>query len=270
MDVAPSRDRRSSRLRWAAVMVVAVLLAVAVLATVPFARTLLPSPGSASQNWAGYVVRASAGSVADVKGSWVVPAIQGPCPSTDAFSAFWVGIDGLGSTTVEQTGTDSDCVKGAPLYDAWYEFFPATAHTRSSVPVHPGDAISAEVRYSGGSFTVTLADLTTAASFSKSMQDSGAQRLSAEWIAEAPSSGGGVLPLADFGTVSFGYDYTGVAGSCSATVGGTSGALGMFPSAGFPLVALAMETGSGATKAATSLVSSDGTSFSVTWESATP
>ena len=27
--------------------------------------------------------------------------------------------------TVEQTGTDSDCNGGSPVYYAWYEFYPA-------------------------------------------------------------------------------------------------------------------------------------------------
>ena len=39
-------------------------------------------------------------------------------------SAFWVGLDGYSSTSVEQLGTDSDCVSGKPSYYAWYEMYP--------------------------------------------------------------------------------------------------------------------------------------------------
>jgi hypothetical protein len=252
----------------AVAVVVSVLLAVALFALLPLARNRVSA--RESPNWAGYVIGAVPGAVADVKGSWIVPAVQGRCPSTNAYAAFWVGIDGYGSTGVEQTGTDSDCVAGAPTYYAWYEFFPATSHSRSNVPIHPGDVISAEVQYSGGAFTVTIADRTTGGSFRKSALDSGAARLSAEWIVEAPSSAGGIVPLADFGAISFGYDDTGVAGGCSATVSGTNGAVGSFDSSSSSVLAIAMGTSSGATKAATSSLSSDGTSFTVTWVSAGP
>src|SRR5579862_6192130 len=53
-----------------------------------------------STNWSGYAVTARSGAVTDVKGSWVVPAIQGSCPSTNEYASFWVGIDGYNSNTV--------------------------------------------------------------------------------------------------------------------------------------------------------------------------
>src|SRR5438128_10107784 len=36
-----------------------------------------------STNWSGYAVTGAAGSVSDAKGSWIVPAIQGTCPSAN-------------------------------------------------------------------------------------------------------------------------------------------------------------------------------------------
>lgn len=224
--------------------------------------------GSAnSLNWAGYAVVSSAGSVSDVRGSWTVPAIQGTCPSTNQYASFWVGIDGFNSNTVEQTGTDSDCRSGAPTYYAWYEFYPHPSKVISRLTVHPGDVMSAEVAYSGGRFTVTIQDVTTGASYSASAKVQRAQRSSAEWIAEAPSSSGGILPLADFGTVSLGADTTGVASTCTATVGGVTGAIGSF---GSNVQSITMVTSSGAVKAQPSALSTDGTSFSVTWKSAGP
>lgn len=222
---------------------------------------------SSSLNWAGYAVTGAAGSVSDVKGSWIVPAIQGTCPSANQYSSFWVGIDGFNSNTVEQTGTDSDCRSGAPAYYAWYEFYPHPSKVISSVAVHAGDVMSAEVSYSGGRFFVTILDVSTGASFSASARVNAAQRSSAEWIAEAPSSSGGILPLADFGTVSFGADTTGVASTCTATVGGVSGVIGSFGSA---VQSITMVTSSSVVKASTSALSTDGTSFSVTWQSSGP
>src|SRR5262249_59134881 len=70
-----------------------------------------------SYNWSGYAVTAAPGAVTAVKGSWIVPAVQpGSCSSgtTNEYASFWVGMDGLTSNTVEQTGTDSDCQNGVP------------------------------------------------------------------------------------------------------------------------------------------------------------
>src|SRR5664280_96767 len=67
-----------------------------------------------SENWSGYLVTGATGSVTDIKGSWIVPAVT--CSSSGkAYSHFWVGIDGgsSDSSTVEQIGTGSDCVNGS-------------------------------------------------------------------------------------------------------------------------------------------------------------
>src|SRR5271163_4846802 len=64
-----------------------------------------------SENWSGYAVVGAADSVSDAKASWTVPAVTCGASrrSPSAYSSFWVGIDGYSSSTVEQTGTDSDC-----------------------------------------------------------------------------------------------------------------------------------------------------------------
>ena len=273
------RPRLSSVALWACAVILVSFVAVPLIASAaPASASAATTPpvsivphlaaGTASSlNWAGYAVVSSAGSVSDVRGSWTVPAIQGACPSTNQYSSFWVGIDGFNSNTVEQTGTDSDCRSGAPTYYAWYEFYPHPSKVISRLAVHAGDVMSAEVGYSGGRFTVTIQDITTGASFSTSAKVQRAQRSSAEWVAEAPSSSGGILPLADFGTVNFGADTTGVASTCVATVGGVTGSVGSF---GSSVQSITMVTSSGAVKAQTSALSTDGTSFSVTWKSAGP
>ncbi len=272
------RLRGSTVALWACALVLLSSLAIPFFATsaptsdggTSFSFTVAPhlrAGSSSSLNWAGYAVTGAAGSVSDVKGSWIVPAIQGACPATNQYSSFWVGIDGFNSNTVEQTGTDSDCRSGTPTYYAWYEFYPHPSKLISSIAVSAGDVISAEALYSGGRFTVTLQDLTKGTSFSAFAKVGKAQRSSAEWIAEAPSSSGGILPLADFGTVSFGVDATGVGSTCTATVGGIAGAVGAF---GSSVQSVTMVTSSNAVKAAPSALSTDGTSFSVTWKSSGP
>ncbi len=227
-----------------------------------------------STNWSGYAVTASKGAVTKVQGSWTVPAVTG---TSTAYSSFWVGIDGYSSNTVEQIGTDSDISSGRAVYYAWFEFYPSTMYQITSLTIHPGDVMSANVTYSGTArgmfgrvnnvFTVTITDKTTGKTYTTTGTVSNAAMSSAEWIAEAPSSYRGVLPLSNFGTVNFGKDYTSVAGTCYATISGVNGQISSFTSA---VQQITMVTSKSVTKASPSALSGDGSSFSVTWASAGP
>ena len=169
---------------------------------------------SASSNWSGYAVSASANSVSYVAGSWVVPTASS---KTSGYSSVWVGIDGFSSSTVEQIGTEADVANGKVTYYAWYEAYPAGSVTISTMAVKPGDAITASVAYSAANrdFVLTITDKTDSETFTKSLAAAGAARSSAEWVVEAPSSNRGVLPLANFGSVTFTNAY--------ATINGTTG-----------------------------------------------
>ncbi len=219
-----------------------------------------------SLNWGAYAVTASPGTVTDSKGSWKVPAVT--CSTGEySYSSFWVGIDGYSSNTVEQTGTDSDCRSGTPRYYAWFEFYPQPAFIINTITVHPGDVISAEVKYIAGKFAVTITDVTTRQTFSTTKAVGSAARSSAECIAEAPSSGGGILPLANFGTAYYGQVNTGVLSTCYATINGVTGSFGSF---GSNVQQITMVAYDGSVKAQPSALSTDGTSFSVTWKSKGP
>jgi hypothetical protein len=178
-----------------------------------------------------------------------------------------VGIDGYSSNTVEQIGTDSDCQNGKPVYYAWFEFYPHPSFTINTLPIAAWDAISAEVKTDGkGMFTVTITKVSTGETFSTTTKMPSAAQSSAEWIAEAPYSGG-VLPLADFGVVSFGLQKP--ADTCFATIGGATGPIGL-PAFNPNMDQITMDNGHGVIKAAPSTLSSDGRSFSITWMSAGP
>jgi hypothetical protein len=70
--------------------------------------------------------------------------------------------------------------------------------------VRPGDSMSASVTTDGsGSFMLTISDATQHWTSTTKARLKSAQLSSAEIIAEAPSSRSGVLPLANFGSVSF-------------------------------------------------------------------
>jgi hypothetical protein len=211
-----------------------------------------------SSNWSGYAVQGS--SFTSATASWTVPAAN--CGSGDQYAACWVGIDGYSSRTVEQTGTDSDCVGGTPAYYAWYEFYPRPAFEFSSMTIQPGDRMSASVVYNGSEFTVIIEDVTTGESRSKTATVSSAQRSSAEWVVEAS---GGNLNLTDFGEVFFGEDSTSIGGTNYATDSAASGAIGAFPAVEAIAMTTGGATGSGIVKAYPSALS-DGTSFSVIWK----
>jgi hypothetical protein len=165
-----------------------------------------------SSNWSGYAVTGAAGSVSAVAGTWTVPTVS---TGTSGYSAVWVGIDGYSSSSVEQLGTGEDVSHGTATYYAWYEMYPAGSVTITSMTVKAGDSMTASVAYTSGSFVLTMTDTTESEHFSITLTASGAQRSSAEWIVEAPSSGYGILPLDNFGTVAF--------SNASATIGTTTG-----------------------------------------------
>jgi hypothetical protein len=219
---------------------------------------LLVPPGrgvAVSTNWSGYAAKNT--TFSDVKGSWVQPAVS--CTSNKRqYSAFWVGIDGYSSNTVEQIGTDSDCVGRGASYYAWYEMYPAGS-MQIPFSVFPGDTLSADVAVSGNTFTLTLSS-SRRGYFTISKTSPTAAKSSAEWVGEAPSiciRTCSVLPLANFGTVNF-------SGS-SATSTGVSR-----PITSFTNDKIIMETNRGTVKAAPSSLSPSlsppGDAFADTWQ----
>jgi hypothetical protein len=154
-----------------------------------------------STNWAGYAATGSNGHFTGVSSSWTEPTAK--CTGNgNQYSAFWVGLDGYSSSTVEQTGSEADCAGRTAEYAAWYEMYPAYPVYFSN-PVKPGDHFTGSVTYQAGNFVITLTDSTQKWTKTASQAAGGAVRNSAEVIAEAPSSTSGVLPLTNFGTVSF-------------------------------------------------------------------
>jgi hypothetical protein len=158
-----------------------------------------------SENWSGYAATGADGAFSSVSASWTEPT--GTCTSrrSDTYAAFWVGLDGYSSDSVEQTGTLIECVGTTAYYYGWYEMYPAALVTYSNT-VKPGDAISASVTFSGtDTYTLTLTDSTQDWTKTEVISESGLDRSSAEVITEAPccTDSGGILPLADFGTVNY-------------------------------------------------------------------
>jgi Peptidase A4 family len=200
-----------------------------------------------SQNWAGYAAAGQPGTFTSVSASWTQPAVT--CTAQRTFSSYWAGLDGDGTQTVEQTGTEADCNNGAATYQGWFEMFPNAPFFYNNA-VAPGDAMSASVvANGGGAFTLTLSDQTQGWTQTTDQTSATAQLGSAEIIAEAPSDANSVLPLSNFGTVNF-----------------SNAAVDTAPLGNANVAGLTMVSAGGVTEATPSAIT-NGSAFSVTWDS---
>jgi hypothetical protein len=212
-----------------------------------------------SENWSGYADEGAADSFTKVSGSWVEP--KGKCTSTETLAAFWVGIDGISSSdpTVEQDGTLILCYGGTPYYIDWWETYPGNAIQVISESLAAGDHISAKVSYNGSDYAMSVTDSTTTSNSFSVTEPCGTttcENLSAEWIAEAPTSSGSVVELADFGTwkaTNARATYKGKSGSVTGVKAPTVDEITIVDSAK-------------ATQAQPSALSDKGATFSVVWK----
>ncbi|NKQ55694.1 hypothetical protein HFP15_22710 [Amycolatopsis sp. K13G38] len=176
-------------------------LTVAALASCAFAGTATAAPVFGAQNfsggnWGGYV---SFGDFTTATASWTEPMVT--CESSNDLFAPWVGIDGDGSSTVEQTGVATDCSSGSATYQAWYEMYPA-APVYYDNPVSAGDKITATVTRTGSSsYRLVVSDTTKGWSqtVTKSLS---AKHSSAEAVIESPNG--------SYPTINGGVHFTGV------------------------------------------------------------
>jgi Peptidase A4 family len=258
--------------RWLALLVslavvatVAVPSAAVVVSTgtahaVPFGSVFGGISSSSAYNWAGYAESSGTGSVTKVTATWTEPSVTCTKKGT-TLAAFWIGIDGYSSNTVEQDGTLAQCSHGAASYVSWWETYPANA-VQTFASIHAGDKFNATVSYNSatGKFTMSITDITSGTTWTKLSKNSGASENSAECIAERPAganNASGLYALANFGTVSF--------GSCAATVSGSTGGIGTFST----VYEITMVNYSSGTRMLASPSSLTGKSaFTVTWKHA--
>ncbi|MEZ0106715.1 hypothetical protein ABH920_000696 [Catenulispora sp. EB89] len=151
-----------------------------------------------STNWAGYA--ADNGTFTTVTSSWVEPDVS--CTS-GGIVAFWIGLDGWGSDSVEQDGTGVDCSSGSPQQFAWWETYPANSIQEYGDPVAAGDSLTSTVADTGGGqYQMVLTDNSQGWTENQTVGASGSDA-SAEVIAEAVTSGSDVTPLPNFSSVNF-------------------------------------------------------------------
>lgn len=165
-----------------------------------------PAKHKKSLNWAGYVDKGKGYHV--IRSTWRQPKVT--CTSKTALAAFWVGIDGYTSGTVEQDGSLAYCYKSKVHYYTWWEMYPKNNVQIVGTTVKPGDVVTSWVIRKGAHYTLKVIDHTHPAnSFTKKTTCKSCKNSSAEWIAERPSGSGGLYPLAKFSKVVFFGNYVG-------------------------------------------------------------
>lgn len=155
--------------------------------------------GWASSNWSGYALSGSG--YGAITGEWIVQAVV---PSSrPSYSSQWVGIDGFNNSSLIQTGTESDYYNGSAHYRAWWEILPAAETVIRGINVLPGHRMMASITHdTGNTWTIFIMDTSTGQQFTTIQTYTGPQT-SAEWIEEAPTVGGRVATLANYGLATF-------------------------------------------------------------------
>jgi hypothetical protein len=220
-------------------------------------RNGVTSSALASANWSGLIDNGPGASFTEIQGDWTVPAVVSS--AGDEASGTWIGIDGVSTSSLIQTGTAQNTGPdfGGNQYLAWVELLPGTeepiGNSSELAPVEPGDTMQASIlEGSTDVWTIALNDVTQDWSFSQQFSYS-TPGTTAEWIEEAPTVNGSVSTLADYGSTTF----------TNLGVGGTDVSAAVTT----PVV---LEAASGAIVSYPSDLNSSGTSFSLFYGSPPP
>jgi hypothetical protein len=165
-----------------------VVLLLTVLALAPLldaqAHASIQPASTNSSVWAGYAITAS--TITTVTGTFTLPQVD--CTSygrTDM--AFWVGIDGFNTPTVEQTGVEAACGPDGLVYKPWYETFPQPA-VYIDQSAAAGDHFTVTVqRAEPHTYALTLQDTTTPWTYTTTQTAQDDADATAEWIVERGS-----------------------------------------------------------------------------------
>ena len=188
-----------------------------------------------SNNWSGFELRGSKGAYDLVMGEWYVPTVYYET-NAHTYSAYWVGLDGDGTSDLWQAGTEQEIqdiyILGIHFdftnYYAWTEFLPSqgTEQVLGNFTVTPGDLMFTEVwvgnpGYSpslSGMYAIGFVEDISRGEYTNVYNCAGASIFGicltpnttiggseAEWIMERPTVGGSLPDLADY-NYTFMYD----------------------------------------------------------------
>jgi hypothetical protein len=181
-----------------------------------------------SSNWSGYQISNTA---EFAQSGWTIPTVVKPNPgySTDGnyYSSTWTGIGGgfnANSGPLIQSGSSQHFSTPVSDYYFWYEVVGGSTDTggevrisSASMPASPGDVAGSASLWipdpnpnnpGMGQVTLGVCNFTVGGPCANFVIHSGNYDTptpgdTTEWIVEAPSGSGGVLPLANFDSVTF-------------------------------------------------------------------
>ncbi len=104
-----------------------------------------------------------------VSAAFAVPYLD-CAAATTSYSSHWVGLDGLGSASVEQVGIEADCAGSTPRYYAWYEIYPKPVSV--AFTVRAGNTVQASVTYkrSARKFVLMLRDTSSGRHYTRTLK----------------------------------------------------------------------------------------------------
>lgn len=173
-------------------------------------------PGSyTASNWSGLEAHSSnKRTYSAVSGVWDVPTIvEASSDGAEDFSAYWIGLDGDGTSDLVQAGTEQNAIEAFGIlftgYYAWSELLPNEPTEQELFSVNAGDEISVEVWISTGSgapnpnggygaFRVVNVTQNEQAQFYVPLAGTYYNGTEAEWIMERPQVNGSLPELAAY------------------------------------------------------------------------
>lgn len=146
-----------------------------------------------TDTFAGYQALAKGSEFTEVEARWQLPPVQcSAAEPRDAMLYVWVGLDDGRGTRLQQIGTGGFCAarNPHPRYFAWYDLYPdptvPSTVDKTILGVRPGDEIEAKVLRSGGTYALSLSDLTTNQQFGVT-RPRASPAFRAMWLVEADS-----------------------------------------------------------------------------------
>lgn len=203
-----------------------------------------------STNWSGYADTGTG--FTQVSGDWKEPTVS-TCGTATSYAAFWIGLDGYSSPTVEQEGTMIECYQGTAYQYSWWGLYPDNDLQIEGSNVKSGDSITALIQRTGTKYAFTLTDSThPASSFSTTQTCAACDNTSAEWITETMDDS----PLSHFGP----WNLT----NSDVATSGPVGVISSYTDDEITMISGTTEN----TLAEPSALTDGGSAFTVTWEHA--
>jgi hypothetical protein len=224
-------------------------------------------------HWSGYADVAANGSVSMVETSFVLPTAT--CNSSSAEQQemyFFASMDNLvTSNDFEYAGALAYCPVGSSV--AYYYAINTPNFTLGWFP-SPGNTIFASITASEGYFVYNVTDVTSHQSTVAEYSDANATLNSAQVLTDTGNCGNATVtvdcPLTNFGSVAFGSDHTTVPNTNFATINGHTKPIGKFGSKATLYRGVTTNDAGTKVDASTTVLSSDRTSFTVTFKRSGP